>query len=40
MTFSAGLIEGLVYGSIVLVGLGLTVLGAVFWADVRHRRLW
>ena len=40
MKFSADLIEGLVYGSIVLVGIGLTTLGVVFWNDVRHRRLW
>jgi hypothetical protein len=38
--FSVDLIEGLVYGSIALVGIGLATLGVIFWNDVRHRRLW
>jgi hypothetical protein len=40
MTFPPSLVEGLIYGSIVLVGIGLAVLGFLFWLDVRNQRLW
>ena len=40
MTFSAGLLEGLLYSGIVAIGLGVLVLGFVWFRDARNKRLW